>query len=71
LLDEENRAVVDDFLAHHADFVRQPVNALLAGARVALDTGVDLELRPDQHGTDGFYAAVLERITPDKQGESS
>ncbi|WP_018411727.1 RsmB/NOP family class I SAM-dependent RNA methyltransferase [Methyloversatilis thermotolerans] len=71
LLDEENRAIVDDFLERHTDFVRQPANALLAAARVELDTGVDLELRPDQHGTDGFYAAVLERVIPGKQGEPS
>ena len=38
-----------------------PANQLLAAARVDLDTGIDLELRPDIHGTDGFYAAVMER----------
>lgn len=72
LLNEENRGVVDAFLASHPDFVRVPVNALLAAARIELDTGVDLELRPDLHGTDGFYAAVLERRgADDKQKEHS
>jgi 16S rRNA (cytosine967-C5)-methyltransferase len=61
LLDAENRGVIEDFLASHPDFVRVPVNEVLAASRIDLDTGVDLELRPDVHGTDGFYAAVLER----------
>jgi 16S rRNA (cytosine967-C5)-methyltransferase len=33
-----------------------------ARAGIALDTGPALKLRPDVHGCDGFYAAVLERI---------
>jgi SAM-dependent methyltransferase len=61
LLDAENRGVIDDFLASHPEFVHLPANELLAAARVDLDTGIDLELRPDVHGTDGFYAAVMER----------
>jgi 16S rRNA (cytosine967-C5)-methyltransferase len=69
LLDEENRGVVDDFLSSHLDFVRVPVNELLAAARIELDTGIDLELRPDAHGTDGFYAAVLERRGADDKKE--
>ena len=69
LLDEENRGVVEDFLSSHPDFVRVPVNELLAAARIELDTGIDLELRPDAHGTDGFYAAVLERRGADDKKE--
>ena len=65
LLDAENRGVVDDFLASHPDFVRLPANEVLAASRVELDTGRDLELRPDVHGTDGFYAAVMERRKPE------
>jgi 16S rRNA (cytosine967-C5)-methyltransferase len=64
LLGEENQAVVDDFLASHPDFVRVPANEVLAAGRIDLDTGIDLALRPDVHGTDGFYAAVMERRTP-------
>ncbi|AOF82913.1 ubiE/COQ5 methyltransferase family protein [Methyloversatilis sp. RAC08] len=65
LLDAENRGVIDTFLASHPDFVRVPANEILAAGRIDLDTGVDLELRPDVHGTDGFYAAVMERRAPD------
>jgi 16S rRNA (cytosine967-C5)-methyltransferase len=64
LLDAENRGVIDTFLASHPDFVRLPANEILAAGRIDLDTGIDLELRPDIHGTDGFYAAVMERRAP-------
>ena len=46
LLTEENEAQVSAFLSRHPDFAR---------------AGPDLVLTPAQHGTDGFYAAVLER----------
>jgi len=46
LLTEENEAQVSTFLSRHPDFAR---------------AGPDLALTPAQHGTDGFYAAVLER----------
>lgn len=61
LLREENRDVVDGFLAAHPQFRRGSAGAALAEARVPLDMGEDLELLPHVHGTDGFYAAVLER----------
>jgi 16S rRNA (cytosine967-C5)-methyltransferase len=61
LLDAENRGVIETFLSDHPDFARLPANEVLAAGRIGLDTGIDLELRPDIHGTDGFYAAVLER----------
>jgi 16S rRNA (cytosine967-C5)-methyltransferase len=61
LLDAENRGVIDDFLASHPEFVHLPATNCWRPARVDLDTGIDLELRPDVHGTDGFYAAVMER----------
>jgi len=61
VLPEENDAIVDAFLAGHAYFAERDVAALLADARVPLDTGARLRLRPDIHGCDGFFAAVLER----------
>jgi 16S rRNA (cytosine967-C5)-methyltransferase len=61
MLPEENEQIVDAFLAAHADFARSSVAELLAKQGIALDTGVDLRLLPHLHGTDGFYAAVLER----------
>jgi 16S rRNA (cytosine967-C5)-methyltransferase len=34
---------------------------LLAAQGIAIDCGEDMRLAPQTHGTDGFYAAVLER----------
>lgn len=65
LLDEENVAIVDAFLATHADFHRLSAHEILAAQGIALDCdedcGKDFRLLPHRHGTDGFYAAVLER----------
>ncbi len=61
LLAEENEAIVEAFVAAHPDFVLLPVNEQLTSQKIALDTGIHLKLRPDQHQTDGFFAAVLER----------
>ena len=49
------------FAPGQADFTRLSVADLLAKSGIALDTGADLRLLPHMHGTDGFYAAVLER----------
>lgn len=61
LLHEENRAVVDAFLAAHPEFALRPAGEALAKQLIALDTGDCLQLLPQVHGTDGFFAAVLER----------
>ncbi|MDD5297828.1 MAG: RsmB/NOP family class I SAM-dependent RNA methyltransferase [Rhodocyclaceae bacterium] len=61
LLPEENAEVVDAFLATHPEFHRLSAKEVLAGQGIAVDIGEDLQLLPQTHGTDGFYAAVLER----------
>ena len=61
LLDAENRAIVAGFLAEHPEFKLLPARDILAGQRVNLDAGEMLELSPVTHGTDGFFAAVLEK----------
>jgi len=61
LLNEENRAVVEAFLAAHGQFSLRPAGEVLREERIALAMGEYMELRPDLHGTDGFFAAVLER----------
>jgi 16S rRNA (cytosine967-C5)-methyltransferase len=62
LLPEENQAVVAAFLAAHRDFAQAAAPALLAARGVAAGgAGPALDLRPDRDGTDGFYAAALER----------
>jgi 16S rRNA (cytosine967-C5)-methyltransferase len=61
LLDQENRAVVDAFLAAQPAFALRPASEVLRALGIDLDTGPYLELLPHRHGTDGFFAAVLER----------
>ncbi len=63
LLAEENESIVDAFLAAHDNFRRISCAEILAQQHIALDTGDDLRLLPHVHGTDGFYAAALERVT--------
>ena len=64
LLDDENRGIVDAFLAGHPEFTLVPARARLAEQGIAVD-GLDdddvLALDPVRHGTDGFFAAVLRR----------
>lgn len=60
LLREENAAVVEAFLAAHPGFVLVPADGVLARFGIALP-GAMLQLLPQQHDTDGFFAAVLER----------
>ena len=62
VLPEENEEVVEAFVTAHPNFAPRDAAAELARAGIALDTGPSLKLRPDVHGCDGFYAAVLERI---------
>lgn len=61
LLREENEGVVEAFLAAHPGFRLVSAAQALAEVRVPLDTGDYLKLQPQAHGTDGFFAAVLER----------
>ena len=67
VLPEENDTIVDAFLAQDRAFSERDAAAVLADGRIPLDTGSRLRLRPDVHGCDGFFAAVLERK---RQGES-
>jgi 16S rRNA (cytosine967-C5)-methyltransferase len=62
LLPEENAQIVDAFLAAHPQFARRSAAEVLAAQGIAIELpGPDLQLLPNVHGTDGFYAAVLER----------
>jgi 16S rRNA (cytosine967-C5)-methyltransferase len=61
LLDEENEAIVAQFLASHADFTLVPMKEILAELKIPLEMGDYLKLQPDLHQTDGFFAAALER----------
>jgi 16S rRNA (cytosine967-C5)-methyltransferase len=61
ILAEENEAIVDAFLTHHPEFLREPCGPVLKRQGIALDTGDTLRLDPGTHGTDGFFAAILTR----------
>jgi 16S rRNA (cytosine967-C5)-methyltransferase len=60
ILPEENQLVVQSFLISHPAFMLRPADEVLRQQNIALQTGDYLELRPHLHGTDGFFAAVLE-----------
>ena len=62
LLAEENDAIVDAFIAAHPAFRPVPAAQVLEKQGVLLDTGDRLRLSPATHDTDGFFAAVLERV---------
>ena len=61
LLGEENDGVIDAFLANHPEFVPLSAEDILARQGITLGTGERLRLSPLEHGTDGFFAAVLMR----------
>jgi 16S rRNA (cytosine967-C5)-methyltransferase len=60
LLIEENDGVVDAFLAAHPEFSVLPAEGELARQGIAV-AGERLRLLPDEHGSDGFFAALLVR----------
>lgn len=65
LLEEENEVQVQQFLDSHPDFVQVNAAEILANRCPDLNLeGPNVRLRPDLHGTDGFFAAVLERKKP-------
>ena len=60
-LQEENDAIIQAFLERTPTFSLVPAAQVLADHGIALDTGPCLRLFPHLHGTDGFFAAVLDR----------
>ena len=62
LLDVENDGIVDAFLAAHPEYKQLSATEVLAQSKIELDVGERLHLDPLTHGTDGFFAAVFERI---------
>ena len=69
LLDAENEAIVAAFLAAHPEFVSLSAAEVLRQQEIEIDCAGDgirdggerLRLLPHRHGTDGFFAAVMER----------
>ncbi len=67
LLPEENELQVERFLAENPDFTLLDAGNIVKDRCENLTVpGPYLSLRPDVHGTDGFFAAVLERKKPSK-----
>ena len=65
ILPEENQEQVESFLLENSDFELLDAAAIAKERCSALDEqGPYLQLRPDRHGTDGFFAAVLQRRKP-------
>jgi 16S rRNA (cytosine967-C5)-methyltransferase len=62
LLPEENEGVVERFLASHPGWtVRNAPEILGRQGVTGVGDGPFLSLLPHLHGTDGFFAAVLEK----------
>lgn len=61
ILREENEGVVEAFLEANPDYQLESAEAIFAKQNVELKTGQYLHLFPHVHGTDGFFAAAMER----------
>ena len=64
LLAAENDAVVSAFLAAHPEYVALSASEVLRKQGIAIEASGDdgfLRLLPHRHGTDGFFAAVMQR----------
>ncbi|PPQ32227.1 RsmB/NOP family class I SAM-dependent RNA methyltransferase [Rhodopila globiformis] len=62
LLEEENEAQVSGFLLRHPEFALVPLARAWPLPQPAPGSGDVLFLTPARHRTDGFFAAVLERV---------
>ena len=62
LFPEENERQVEGFLARHDDYILVPFPAVCGEIGIAPPCqGPFMRLLPKDHGTDGFFAAVLQR----------
>ncbi|MGH8751370.1 MAG: RsmB/NOP family class I SAM-dependent RNA methyltransferase [Burkholderiales bacterium] len=62
ILQEENQQIVSKFLLGNNQFALANSSGILAQHAIPLDTGEYFQLAPHTHGTDGFFAAVMEKI---------
>ena len=63
VLARENRQVVEHFLADHPDFRPVSCGKVLEENRIAIESETFLDLNPQTHGTDAFFACVLQKAT--------
>jgi 16S rRNA (cytosine967-C5)-methyltransferase len=61
VLAQENREIVEHFFAGHPDFRPLSCQQALDESRISLASGEYLELRPQEHDTDAFFAAIMEK----------
>lgn len=61
LLSVENADVVSGFLGAHPELARVPLDRVLGARAATLGDGTAFTVAPHTHGTDGFFAAVLQR----------
>jgi 16S rRNA (cytosine967-C5)-methyltransferase len=61
LLSEENEAIVASFLTDQPGFAPLDCRRILEQHGISTAVGSEMRLWPHVHGTDGFFAAVLER----------
>ncbi|MBV8047339.1 MAG: RsmB/NOP family class I SAM-dependent RNA methyltransferase [Paludibacterium sp.] len=59
LLPQENRGIVDAFLATHPEYRIVPAGELLSELKIPLSMSETLSINPAQHNMDGFFAIVL------------
>ena len=70
-LPQENQDIVDAFLTAHPNFKLCPAGEILAQQKIPLEMGDCLQLLPQIHETDGFFAAVMERAQSDRKQPDS
>ena len=60
----ENAEVVAGFLGAHPDLAPVPLDRVLSdpARAAALGDGASFTVAPHTHGTDGFFAAVVQRV---------
>lgn len=63
ILREENQDIVEKFLAGESDFRLVDIGQVPVMEKLKLADSRFLTLSPAIHGTDGFFAAVMEKIT--------
>lgn len=74
LLADENERRIDALLARDPGLQAVRLAEILGGATAAAigdASGTFLSVRPDRHGCDGFFAAVLRRPRPPRSGQRS
>jgi 16S rRNA (cytosine967-C5)-methyltransferase len=62
LLKQENEVIVENFLLENKNFRVFSPESILIKYDIPLKSEKYIKLRPDEHKTDGFFAAILERL---------